>query len=58
MTKKKKLVPTTSHENGEVIMQRIVRNFRKLYVRKELNVKYSLQAIAPATAAEMASDAE
>ncbi|MDO5407226.1 MAG: BTAD domain-containing putative transcriptional regulator [Eubacteriales bacterium] len=52
------MLPTTSHENGEVVMQRIVRNFRKLYVRKELNVTYSLQAIAPATAAEMAPEAE
>lgn len=52
------MLPTASHENGDMIMQRIVRNFRKLYIRKELNVKYSLQAIQPASKAEMGSRAE
>ncbi|MGN0157836.1 MAG: BTAD domain-containing putative transcriptional regulator [Brotaphodocola sp.] len=41
------MLPTASYENGEMVLQRIIRNFRKLYMRKELAVKYSLQAISP-----------
>lgn len=41
------MLPTTSYENGELILQRIIRNFKKIYVRKELTVHYSLQAIIP-----------
>lgn len=44
------LLPTASYENGEVVLQRIIRNFKKLYIRKELVVKYSLQAIIPESA--------
>lgn len=41
------MLPTASYENGEMVLQRIIRNFRKLYIRKELVVNYSLQAISP-----------
>lgn len=41
------LLPTASYENGESVMQRIVRNYKKLYMRKELVVHYSLRALAP-----------
>lgn len=41
------MLPTASYENGEMVLERIIRNFRKLYIRKELMVKYSLQAISP-----------
>lgn len=30
-----------------MVLQRIIRNFKKLYIRKKLVVKYSLQAIIP-----------
>lgn len=43
------MLPTASYENGEMVLQRIIRNFRKLYIRKELLVNYSLQAILPDT---------
>lgn len=43
------MLPTASYENGEMVLQRIIRNFRKLYIRKELIVNYSLQAILPDT---------
>lgn len=46
------LLPTASYENGGVVMQRILRNFKKAYVRKELIVHYSLQAIVAADEAE------
>lgn len=41
------MLPSASYENGEMVLQRIIRNFRKLYMRKELIVNYSLQAITP-----------
>ncbi len=41
------MLPSASYENGEMVLQRIIRNFRKLYIRKELIVNYSLQAITP-----------
>ena len=41
------MLPTASYENGEMVLLRIIRNFRKLYIRKELVVNYSLQAISP-----------
>lgn len=41
------MLPTASYENGEMVLQRIIRNFKKLYIRKKLVVKYSLQAIIP-----------
>lgn len=42
------MLPTASRENAEAVVHRIIRNFRSLYVRKELNVRYSIQPIAPA----------
>lgn len=41
------LLPSASFENGEMVMQRIIRNFKKEYVRKDLNVHFCLQAIEP-----------
>lgn len=41
------LLPTVSFENGDQVMKRIIRNFKKGYTRKQLIVEYSLQAILP-----------
>lgn len=41
------LLPSASYENGEMVMQRIVRNYKKAYLRKELVVNFALQAIPP-----------
>lgn len=41
------LLPSASYENGEMVMQRIVRNYKKAYLRKELVVHYALQAVPP-----------
>lgn len=41
------LLPSASYENGEMVLQRIIRNYKKAYIRKELTINYSLQAIAP-----------
>lgn len=41
------LLPTATYENGEVVLKRIIQNFRKSYTRKDMNVSYSLQAIIP-----------
>ncbi|MCI9163655.1 MAG: SARP family transcriptional regulator [Lachnospiraceae bacterium] len=41
------LLPSASYENGEMVMQRIIRNYKKAYLRKDIIVHYSLQAVAP-----------
>lgn len=41
------MLPTASYENGERVIARILRNFKKLYTRKDLTVIYSLQPVAP-----------
>lgn len=41
------MLPTASYENGEMVIARIVRNFKKAYTRKDLTVSFSLQPIAP-----------
>lgn len=41
------LLPSASFENGDSVMKRIIRNFKKGYTRKQLVVEYSLQAILP-----------
>ncbi len=41
------LLPTISYENGETVMKRIIRNFKKGYARKQLVVDYSLQPVTP-----------
>lgn len=41
------MLPTASYENGEMVMTRIVRNFKKAYTRKDLTITYSLQPISP-----------
>jgi len=41
------LLPSASFEDGEMVMNRIVRNYKKSYNRKELSVSYSLQALLP-----------
>lgn len=42
------LLPSASFENGEMVMQRIIRNYRKTYLRKDLTVSYSVQSVLPA----------
>lgn len=41
------LLPSASYENGEMVMQRIIRNYKKAYLRKDIVVHYSLQALSP-----------
>lgn len=41
------LLPTSTYENGELVLKRIIQNFHKLYTRKNMTVNYSLQAIIP-----------
>ena len=41
------LLPSASYENGEMVMQRIIRNYKKAYLRKDIIIHYSLQAVAP-----------
>ncbi len=41
------LLPSASYENGEMVMQRIIRNYKKAYLRKDLVIHYSLQAVTP-----------
>lgn len=41
------LLPTTTYENGEMVLKRILRNFKRQYTRKDMNVHYSLQAFLP-----------
>lgn len=41
------LLPTSTYENGEMVLKRISQNFRKKYTRKDLVLNYSLQAVQP-----------
>jgi len=41
------LLPTISFENGEAVMQRIIRSFKKGHARKQLVIDYSLQPVTP-----------
>lgn len=41
------LLPSASYEDGKMVMNRIVRNYKKAYNRKELSIRYSLQALLP-----------
>ena len=41
------LLPTVTSEKGEMVMKRIITNFRKLYNRKDLTVDYKLQPVLP-----------
>lgn len=41
------LLPTATYENGEMVLKRIIRNFKKAYSRKDLSITYSLQGIVP-----------
>lgn len=41
------LLPSTTFENGERVMQRILSAFNKAYVRKDVAVSYSLNMIRP-----------
>ncbi len=41
------LLPTATYENGEMVLKRIIQNFRKEYSRKDLSITYSLQSIIP-----------
>lgn len=43
------MLPTASYENGEMVIARIVRNFKKIYTRKDLVVSYALQPVRPIT---------
>lgn len=40
-------LPTSTYENGEMVIKRIVQNFKRSYSRKDLSVVYSLQSITP-----------
>lgn len=39
------LLPTSTYENGELVLKRIIQNFHSLYTRKDIMVTYSLQVI-------------
>lgn len=39
------LLPTTTYENGEMILKRITRNFHQSYTRRDMSLRYSLQAV-------------
>ena len=39
--------PTVTMEKGEMVMKRILNNFRRLYSRKDLIVDYKLQPVLP-----------
>ena len=41
------LLPTATYENGEMVLKRIIQNFKKAYSRKDLSITYSLQSIIP-----------
>lgn len=41
------LLPTATYENAEMVLKRIVQNFKKAYSRKDLIITYSLQSIIP-----------
>lgn len=41
------LLPSASYEDGDMVMNRIVRNYKKSYNRKELSLIYSLQPLLP-----------
>lgn len=41
------LLPTATYENGEMILNRIIHNFKKAYSRKDLAITFSLQSILP-----------
>jgi tetratricopeptide (TPR) repeat protein len=41
------LLPTATYENGELVLKRIIQNFKKEYSRKDLSITYSLQSIIP-----------
>lgn len=41
------LLPTVTMEKGEMVMKRILSNFRKLCSRRELIVDYKLQPVLP-----------
>lgn len=41
------MLPTVTAEKGEVVLKRILTNFRKLYNRKDLTVEFKLQPILP-----------
>ncbi len=35
------LLPTATYENGEMVLKRIIQNFKKEYSRKDLSITYS-----------------
>lgn len=41
------LLPTATYENGEMVLKRIIHNFKKEYSRKDLSITYSLQTVMP-----------
>lgn len=41
------LLPTVTAEKGEMVLKRIITNFRKLYSRKDLSIDYKLQPMLP-----------
>lgn len=41
------LLPTATYENCEMVLKRIVQNFRKVYTRKDMMATYSLKVVEP-----------
>ncbi len=41
------LLPTTSYENGRLVLERILNLFHKKYTRKNVNIQYKLQPLEP-----------
>ncbi len=41
------LLPTVTAEKGEMVLKRIITNFRRLYSRKDLTINYKLQPMMP-----------
>ena len=41
------LLPTVTIEKGEMVLKRIISNFRKLYNRKDITVEIRLQPVLP-----------
>lgn len=39
------LLPTATYENGEMVLKRITRNFHQIYTRRDMTLKFSLQAV-------------
>lgn len=41
------LLPSATHENGEMVMKRVLSTFNRNYMRKEVSVSFSLDVVLP-----------